>query len=213
MSEFTLPGLSRKRRGPDPREALIPCATGTPTTTAVATHLTGDRDREPSFEDLLAGNDREPSHEDLLADDEPAEQPRPKRYPGVSAEALAWLREQDQPYVPNVRDEHAFDVNRLIPGKPLRRTIDLTRASTAETPPTMPAGSPRLLFDALNALDRLPGLYAVDAKSFEMAASAAAIQTYLALRPDLLGRHEVCMYLAPLAAELAELTKTAEVAC
>lgn len=208
MSEFTLPGRARKRRGPDPSQALIPCATGT----ATATHLIGDRYREPTFEDLLAGNDREPSHADLLVDDEddqdlkPAARELPIVYPGVSAEALAWLREQDQPYVPNVRDEHAFDVNRLVPGKPLRRTVDLTRAGTDETPPVMPAGSPRLLFDALDALDRLPALYAIDAAAFEMAASIAAIQTYAALRPDLLGTHAFRMQVTPLAEQLAAPT-------
>ena len=212
MSQLTLPRLARKKRRELAAEAAIPCAT---THTPQASHLTGDRLREPTFDDLIAGNKREPTHTDLLAADEdeddqdlkPAARELPIVYPGVSAEALAWLREQDQPYVPNVRDEHAFDVNRLVPGKPLRRTIDLAQLDTSEAPPTMPAGNPQLLFDALDALDRLPALYAVDAASFEMAASIAAIQTYTALRPDLLHKTPALMTLAPLAA-LLKLAKT-----
>lgn len=250
MTQLTLPGLARKRR--DLRaEAAIPCATGPRT----ATHLTGDRDREPSFEDLLAGNDREPSHADLTtADNEAAEQPRPKAYPGVAIDTMAWLRDQDVddqlatvaakaaewlraqeaadkqlptpapaavvdgPPAPTAteetpaadHDEHAFDVDHLVPVDLC--TVDLaqldteTDSSVAETDVdetlTVPAGNPRLLFDALDALDRLPALYAVDAESAEMAASTAAIQTYLALRPDLLRTSSVVMGLAPLVALL-----------
>jgi len=207
MSDLTLPRLARKKRANLAAEATIPCATAR---TPQATHLTGDRWREPSFDDLIAGNGREPSHEDLLAVDEddedlkPTARELPLAYPGVSVEALAWLREQEQPYVPNVRDEHAFDVNRLVPGKSLRRTINLAQLDTRKAPADTPAANPRPLSDAVDALDRLPALYAVDAASSEMAASIAAIQTYTALRPELLGRHEMHMHLAPLAAQLAE---------
>lgn len=207
MNEFTLPGLSRKRRALDPDEALIPCVT---TPTPQASHLTDDRRREPTFEDLLAGNDREPSHADLLVDDEPTEQPRPKRYPGVSVEALAWLREQDGP---DARDEHAFDTDRLIP---VGHLVAVPLPAPAATPPAPPAieklppvGNPRLLFDALDALDRLPALHSTDdggGGSYQLATNAAAVLTYGALRPDLLNRHEIAMQLAPLLAELAEVT-------
>lgn len=208
MSQLTLPRLSRKRRDRS-AEAAIPCATAR---TSQTSHLTGDRRREPTFDDLIAGNDREPSHEDLLADQKAAEQPRPKRYPGVAVETLAYLRAQDRR--PDAHDKHAFDVDHLVPAAPLR-TVDLAQVggdtdqtpapAAAEEPQTVPVGNPRLLFDALDALDRLPALYALDAASFEMAASIAAIQTYAALRPDLLDRHEFQMQLAPLAAELAEV--------
>src|SRR5438445_542651 len=138
MSEFTLPGRSRKRHALDPREALIPVATGTRTTTAAATHLTDDRNAEPSFDDLIAGNRREPDHQDLLAmNDEPIEQPRPKRYPGVSTEAMAYLRAQDAVEDHPNHDRHAYDVDHLAP-TPLC-TVDLTQLDTDEASPTMPA--------------------------------------------------------------------------
>lgn len=49
-----------------------------------------------------------------------------------------------------------------------------------------PVADGRLLFDALDALDQLPALYAGDPKAFEIAANLAAIQTYVAIRPELL---------------------------
>jgi len=205
MSDLTLPRLARKKRANLAAEATIPCAT---TRTSQASHLTDNRRIEPNFDDLIAGNEREPSHEDLLAVDEddedlkPTARELPLAYPGVSIEALAWLREQDQPYVPNVRDEHAFDVNRLVPGKPLRRTINLAQLDTHKAPAATPAANPRPLSDAVDALDRLPALYAVDAASSKMAADLAAIQTYTALRPELLHTTAALMTLAPLAAQL-----------
>lgn len=205
MSKLTLPGLARKGR--DLRaEAAIPCTTGR----QIATHLTSDRHREPSFDDLVAGNDREPSHEDLLAADEPTEQPRPKAYPGVADDALAWLRAQDVddqlPAAAAAATEwlRAHDAADKQPPTPAAAADDEPPAPPAiEEPPTVPVGDPRLLFDALDALDQLPELYIVDAAAFEMAASVAAIQTYVALRPELL--HTTGLSADLLALELSEI--------
>lgn len=193
MSQLTLPGLARKRR--DLRaEANIPVA--------AAAHLTDDRDSAPSFDDLPDPVTKPLGYADIATDAQPAPAPQAVRkafaYPGVSAEVMAWLQGQDAtepPAAPAARtarhDEHVFDADRLVPAgqlvavalpAPPEHDPDAAADVDAE-PPTVPIANPRLLFDAL---DQLPGLYLVDAEAFEMAASVAAIQTYVALRPNLL---------------------------
>lgn len=196
MNQLTLPRLARMRRdaGEVGAEAAIPVATA-PHTTMAAAHLADDRHREPTFDDLIAGNDREPSHEDLLANDEFPDATRDQftsAYPGVAADAIAWLRSQDTEPTPPAAAP----------------AIEPQPAPVDDVPP-MPAGNPRLLFDALDALDRLLLLRGLDhdGGSYQLATNAAAVLAYAALRPDLLGRDDVAMMLAPAIAELAEETE------
>ena len=140
-----------------------------------------------SFDDLPDPVTKAISFDDITASDEPevlavAGEPFKAVYPGVSADALAWMRTLDN-------DD---------------QVLAAAAAPPAEEPPTVPVADQRLLFNALDALDRLPMLYGdADEGSFQLAMNAAAVQTYVALQPSLVCRHEIRMLLAPLTAELA----------
>lgn len=139
MSQLTLPGLARKRR--DLRaEANIPVATAH---AAAAAHLTDDRDSAPSFDDLPDPVTKPLGYADITTANEPAEQPRPKAYPGVAIDTMAWLREQDIEGMATVaaraaewlRAQEADDKQQSAPAAAMR-TVDPARIEPrrVETP-------------------------------------------------------------------------------